>query len=286
MNKRTLAVMTALTITATALTAQTMTLAQAFDACVQETARKLSAGTRIACPRINAASTELAEYVTDQLNLRLVRDGRFTVVNRDAFSGKAVGDEIAHQLNGNVSDETAVSITHQLGATVVMVGTLRNAGRNYRLDVRIVHVETNSVVLQWSADVAAGDEWKKYTIAGVGLNFEGGVVLTESEKKTLLQDVQRGVQRNQTPLLLPSVVRDAENASSVSQFVVDVDYEESNGLTVGTASVRFVREGLTLCVSKEYRITEMGSRRFVQRVGEALSGDAAFFKQVNEELVK
>jgi TolB-like protein len=270
----------------TALSAQTMSLAQALDACVRETARKLPAQTRIACPHINAVSVELADYVTNQLNLRLVRDSRFIVVNRDVLSNEAVDGERDYQLGGNVSDETVVSITQQLGATAVIAGTLRSAGRNYRLDIRVVLVETNQLVLQWYADVHAGDEWRKLAVAGAGLSFGSSVSLAEADKRTLLQDVQRGILNNQTPLLLPSTVREAVDPDKSRAFVIEVEYEERNGLMVGTASIAFTRDGLTLCISKEYYISEMGSKRFIQKAGEVLRDDAAFFKRVSEELVK
>ncbi|MDR0786108.1 MAG: hypothetical protein LBE74_09570 [Treponema sp.] len=286
MKKGIFAALGALIMSGTALSAQTMSLAQTLDAYVREMAQKLPVETRVACPRLNAASVELADYVTEQLNLRLVRDSRFVVVNRDSLSNTAVNNEVDYQLRGNVSDETAVSITQQLGATAVVVGTLRNAGRNYRLDVRVILVEANRVVLQWSAEVAGGADWKKFETVTVGLSFEASVPLTEAEKKTILQSVQRGLQSNQTPLLLPSTAREAEDSARSCRFVIDMDYEEKNGLTVGVASITFVRDRLTLCVSKDHHVTEMGRKRFVQKVGDALSGDAAFFKQVNDELVK
>jgi TolB-like protein len=269
-----------------ALSAQAVSLAQALDSCVAETARKLPAQTRIACPRINAASAELADYATSQLIMRFVKDGRFIVVNRDSLSGAAVDSEIAYQLQGNVSDETAVSITKQLGASAVIAGTLYNAGRTYRLDIRIVQVETNQVLMQWSADVRADDEWKKFSVVSAGLLFEGGVSLVESEKKTVLQNIQRGLQSSQTPLSLPAAVRDAENAEKSGVFIIEVDYEEKNGLTVGEATVTFTRDGTILCASKKHHVSEMGGKRFIQRIAEAIRDDSAFFKQLNDALVK
>ena len=273
-------------LSAAALSAQAVSLAQALDSCVTEAGRKLPAQTRIACPRINAASAELADYTTSQLLMRLVKDSRFIVVNRDSLSGAAVDSEIASQLQGNVSDETAVSITKQLGATAVIAGTLYNAGRTYRLDIRIVQVETNQVVMQWSADVRADDEWKKFSVVSAGLLFEGGVSLVESEKTTVLQNLQRGLQRSQTPLLLPAAVREAENADRNNMLIIDVDYEEKNGLAGGAATITFMQDGIIRCVSKEHHVSEMGGRRFIQRISEAIRDDAAFFKGLNEALVK
>jgi TolB-like protein len=273
-------------ICAAAISAQTMSLAQALDTCVRETALKLPAQTRIACPRVNATSGELSDYVTSQLNARFVRDSRFIVVNRDALSNAEIDRETDCQMRGNVSDETAVSITQRLGASAVVVGTLRPAGRNYRLDIRVVLVETNQIVLQWSADIQAGNEWTRLAVAGAGLSFESPRLLTESDKKTLLRNVQRGARNNQTPLSFPSTVREAEDAARDQRFVIEVEYEEKNGLTVGSVFISFVRDGLTRRVSKEHYVTEMGSGRFMQKVGEALRDDAAFFKQVNEALVQ
>ena len=86
--------------------------------------------------------------------------------------------------------------------------------------------------------------------------------------------------------MLPAAVREEENADRSGVFVIEVDYEEKNGLTLGVATISFMQEGIIRCASKEHHVSEMGSKRFIQRIAEAIRDDAAFFKQLNEALVQ
>jgi hypothetical protein len=166
--------------------AQTMSLDKALDVCVIDLTSKLAGGTRISCLRINAVSPELADYVTAKLTARLVRDTRFVVVNRD---NKAVDEEIGYQLKSAVSDETAVSITAQLGAQVVIAGSLIKAGARYRLDIRAIQVEQNQILSQWSADVVGGADWTKLETVKVELVFEDENTLSDRDKKAVLHGI-------------------------------------------------------------------------------------------------
>jgi hypothetical protein len=260
--------------------AQTVSLDRALDNGVAELAARLPAGTRVACPRINAPSGELADYVTGRLTARLIRDTRFIVVNRESAP---VNDEIDYQLQGSVSDETAVSITAQLGAQAVIAGTLQRAGGRYRLDLRAIMVEQNTVAAAWSAEVEGG-EWARLSGRRAGLVFDDGGMLAESDKKTLLDGLRRGLQSKGNPLTLAQAVKEAEAAESADRFTIRVEWEERGNLVVGSANVTLSRGGDVRCMSKDYRVSELGVKRFVQRIGELLRGDRQFFDLVQEEL--
>ncbi|MDR2095543.1 MAG: hypothetical protein LBP76_08495 [Treponema sp.] len=261
--------------------AQSMGLDRALDTCVAEIAARLPAGTRVACPRINAPSGELADYVTGRLTARLIRDTRFIVVNRERAPVTA---EIDYQLSGNVSDETAVSITAQLGAEAVIAGALRRAGGRFHLDIRAIMVERNTVAAQWSAEVEGG-EWARLAGRRAGLVFDDGGRLSESDKKTLLEGLQRGLQTKGNPLTLASAVKDAEQTESGESFTVRVEWEEKGNLIVGTANVTLNRGDEARCVSRDYHVSELGVKRYVQRIAEQIRADRQFFDLVNGELV-
>ncbi|MDR1901320.1 MAG: hypothetical protein LBQ88_03420 [Treponema sp.] len=274
---------TLLLLSAALLSAQTLSLDRALDACVAELAMRLPAGTRVACPRINSPSGELSDYVTGRLTARLIRDTRFIVVNRDSAP---VNDEINYQLKGNVSDETAVSITAQLGADAVIAGTLQRTGTRYRLDISAIMVEKNTVAARWSAEVEGGGEWAKFYTRRAGLVFEDGGKLAESDKSALLQGLQRGLQNSGSPFTLAASVKDAEAAESADSFVVRLDWENRGSLTVGTANLTLIRGGEALCTSKDYRATELSLGLFLRKISDAVRDDRQFFERVNNASLK
>ncbi|MDR2798754.1 MAG: hypothetical protein LBB80_10480 [Treponema sp.] len=116
-----------------------------------------------------------------------------------------------------------------------------------------------------------------------GLVFDDGGRLSASEKKTLLEGLQRGLQAKGNPLTLASAVPDAERTQSGASFTVRIEWEEQGDLIVGSGRVTLNRGGETRCISKDYYVSEMGVKRFVQRIGEHIRRDQEFFSLVSGE---
>jgi hypothetical protein len=94
--------------------------------------------------RAPADAAALAEYLTGELSTVFVNNKHFTMVDR---SGILKG-EMAHQLSGDVSDETVQSVGSQTGAEIVVWGSLELLGASYRLNVRAVSVRTAEIQAQ------------------------------------------------------------------------------------------------------------------------------------------
>jgi hypothetical protein len=146
-------------------------------------------------------------------------------------------------------------------------------------------VERNTLAAQWGAEVESG-EWARLSARRAGLSFDDGGMLADGEKKTLLDGLQRGLQNGGNPLTLASAVKDAERAESAERFTVRIEWEERGNLIVGSANVALNRGGELRLLSKDYRVSETGVKRFVQRIGEQIGGDRRFFDLVNEEMEK
>jgi hypothetical protein len=86
----------------------------------------------------------VAEYLTGELSAAFVNGRHFTMVDRSG----ALKGEAAHQLSGEVSDETAQSVGRQTGAEIVVWGALELLGGSYRLNVRAVSVKTAEIQAQ------------------------------------------------------------------------------------------------------------------------------------------
>jgi len=89
---------------------------------------------------VQSPADNLSNYITDTVVMCLVNKDRFIVIERAELD--ALQKEQAYQMSGGVSDETAVSIGHQLGAGVIITGALTEAGGKYVLRLKAIDVRT------------------------------------------------------------------------------------------------------------------------------------------------
>ena len=126
-----------------------------LDAAVRDGARHLQdripGGTRVAIVAVQSEDQDIAELVLRKLGEVLVNANRLIVVERDSAALAAIDQEMDRHLNFYVSQETELSIGRQLGAEVIISGSMARAGQNWRLEVNAVTVETAQRVVQWSA---------------------------------------------------------------------------------------------------------------------------------------
>jgi TolB-like protein len=101
---------------------------------------RISAGSTVAVLNFQSDYPNLSEYVIDDIISGLVNTDLFTVVDRRSL--ELLEQEMAFQLSGEVSDETALAIGKKLGAQMVISGAVSYLGEFYRLRVQAIEVET------------------------------------------------------------------------------------------------------------------------------------------------
>jgi curli biogenesis system outer membrane secretion channel CsgG len=105
---------------------------------------KLPVHTKIAFVYMQSPTKNLSEYVIDTTIMHLVNKDKFSVIERAELP--ALQKEQLYQASGEVSDETAVSIGHQLGVQVIITGSLMEAGSRYSLRLKAIDVETAQIL--------------------------------------------------------------------------------------------------------------------------------------------
>jgi TolB-like protein len=150
--------------------------------------QSLSKGTIVVVINVEAQSVTLSEYILDELSSYLVNGRSLTVVDRNNLS--VIQQELTFQMSGEVSDESAQSIGKMLGAQSIVLGTVQPLGNEYRLNFRILAVETATVQGMFRQDVKfdkrlsaliRGDsvrpvsELWKYKWMYLGLSGSGGI---------------------------------------------------------------------------------------------------------------
>ena len=149
--KKYLLVLAALILISGKLHAQQLSL----DDTIRRTARAveeiLPQGTMVAILNFDSPSEAFSDFVIEELTGALVTGRRVTIVDRRNL--ELIGQEMDLQLSGYVSDESAQSIGHMLGAQSIVSGVLTNLGTFYRFRVRVVNVQTAAIQTQISLDL-------------------------------------------------------------------------------------------------------------------------------------
>ncbi len=94
----------------------------------------------IAILDFSSENKKLGEYIRDQLAADIIETGNLRLVTRNHLD--LLEKESYYQLSGYVSDETALSICEKLGAQALIFGQIEELGKNYRLQIKMIDVET------------------------------------------------------------------------------------------------------------------------------------------------
>ena len=137
---------------------QAMTLDEAIKTTATELGQKLRIPTinfsnqnKIAVLNFSSDWRALSDYVIDELNNAIVRDGSLTVVNKQELD--LVRQELKFQMSEDVDDNSAQSAGKWLGTQSVLTGSFTKIGNTYRFRVRVITVETGVVQYSNSIDI-------------------------------------------------------------------------------------------------------------------------------------
>ena len=107
---------------------------------------KLPSGTNIIIVKSNSRERSMLDYVVDQMTKNIVQTGKLRIVDRSNQS--LIDAEQQYQLSGNVSDDSIVSIGHQLGAQYIVLCWISGEMSARRLNIKVLNVETSQVTDQ------------------------------------------------------------------------------------------------------------------------------------------
>ncbi|MHC6203438.1 CsgG/HfaB family protein [Breznakiellaceae bacterium SP9] len=118
-----------------------------LDGALERAAQGLTEGlkkdARIAIINISSGDTAQAEFITEEIEVLLVKGG-FTVVDRRELD--RIRKEQNFQLTGDVDDDSIVSIGKFAGADIVITGSVSGANSTRRLRLRALNTQTAQVM--------------------------------------------------------------------------------------------------------------------------------------------
>jgi len=108
---------------------------------------------KIVILNVQSTSSDLSDYIIDELIANAVNDKIFSVVDRQQLD--LIRAEQNFQLSGDVDDNEALAIGRFLGAQTIVSGAVRTLGSGYRITIRALEVQTTRVQGQYNRNIAS-----------------------------------------------------------------------------------------------------------------------------------
>jgi hypothetical protein len=117
-----------------------LSLEKGITRIAQDLENDLPEGLRVAVVNFESPSARFGDFVLEELQGDLVNGKKLVVTERSKL--ELLRNELSFQMSGEVSDESAVSIGHWLGAQVIITGSLSDLGGAYRCRFNAIDIET------------------------------------------------------------------------------------------------------------------------------------------------
>ena len=113
----------------------------------------IPSGSKIVILNIQSSSSDLSDYIIDELLANAVTDKIFSVVDRQQLD--AIRAEQDFQSSGEVDDNSAMAIGKFFGAQTIISGAVNRLGTGYRIRIRALEVQTAQVQGQYNRNIAS-----------------------------------------------------------------------------------------------------------------------------------
>jgi TolB-like protein len=109
---------------------------------------------------VDGKQSVLGRYLVEQTSNYLFQNSEIKIVERDQID--KVIKELDFNMSGYVSDESALTIGHMLGANAVTVGTLTKVGNKISVNLKIVETESASLLSSGSTEIEGTEYVEMY----------------------------------------------------------------------------------------------------------------------------
>ena len=160
-------------ITASFAQSNGATIGSALKQAAQQFSSSLKGGTTVAILGVSSSSSDLSEYMLEELTTQIVLLRKIQVVTRANLD--IIKKEMDFQLTGEVSDETMQQLGAKTGAQTVISGTFKQLGAAYILNIQAFNVTTAAIQDVYRTSVV-NDETLDLLLKKKVLNARGEVV--------------------------------------------------------------------------------------------------------------
>jgi TolB-like protein len=143
---------------------QSISLDNALQVSAQRLINELTQDTSVAIFNFNSSSEQFSDYVIEELMDLLINSRKFNVVERKQLD--IIRQEMDIQMSGYISDETMLSLGHNIGAKYIISGSLIDLGNTYRFRIFAINVETTVREVSLSVYLSINDDKVAFLITG------------------------------------------------------------------------------------------------------------------------
>ena len=134
-----------ISLTSVMFAQKTVSIESALDSAVSEIKNTVPSGVEIAVSRFSSDSQELSEWLAKETEARLIRTGKFKLLERNAKNLKIIDSEMDYQYSGNVDDSSMVELGYRLGAKYLVYGSFEQFGGLMQFTLKTTNVESGEI---------------------------------------------------------------------------------------------------------------------------------------------
>ena len=173
MFKKTLAVLIFLALIINhAVFSQAVPIDAALENAARDIAEGVPSGSKMAILNVTSDSSNLSDYIINELIVNLVNTRLFQIVPRSTVELAAAQREFAFQMSGDVSDDSQKRVGQFLEADTIITGSVtRDTSKTYRLVINAIHLENFAYQSSFRTSIH-NDKQVKTLIADKGAYYE------------------------------------------------------------------------------------------------------------------
>ena len=265
-----------------------ITIESALDLAVAEIKKSIPTGVEIAVSRFSSDSKEMSEWLVQEVENRLIRAGKFTLLERNAKNLQIIDSEIDYQYSGDVDDSSMVELGYRLGAKYLVYGSFEQFGGLMQFTLKTTNVESGEIPVIASYSISnsskitdlLGDE-KTMNSAE---DFLDMIARCQKKLTTLKSDKNKEIQ-NISSNILAKYQEEINQAKSVEKepYESTIDYEnkiQKNVLAIEgkrDTELSGVESKVNIKYDNQYKMVEIQMNKLIENLENttfAIKGDS------------
>ena len=266
-----------ISLTSVMFAQKAVSIESALDSAVSEIKMTVPSGVEIAVSRFSSDSQELSEWLAKETEARLIRTGKFKLLERNAKNLKIIDSEMDYQYSGNVDDSSMVELGYRLGAKYLVYGSFEQFGGLMQFTLKTTNVESGEIPVIASYSISSstkltdllGDERELNTAEDyldMIARCQRKLTSIESEKNKEIQNITSNIFTKYQEEInkVKSVEKEpwesqSEYDSKISKAVIEVEGKRDTELNG-------VESKVNIKYDNQYKMVELQMNKLVENL--------------------
>ena len=266
-----------ISLTSVMFAQKTVSIESALDSAVSEIKNTVPSGVEIAVSRFSSDSQELSEWLAKETEARLIRTGKFKLLERNAKNLKLIDSEIDYQYSGNVDDSSMVELGYRLGAKYLVYGSFEQFGGLMQLTLKTTNVESGEIPVMVSYSISSstkltdllGDERELNTAEDyldMIARCQRKLTKIESEKNKEIQNITSNIFAKYQEEI--NKVKSIEKEPWEAQFEYDNKISSEIAIVEGKRDIELngVESKVNIKYGNQYKMVELQMNKLVENL--------------------